>query len=810
MERTVSALSRMEPEGQAESNLNQETTEATELMEEDRIPDSVSIMERPVSTFSRTVSMEPVEEEDEDQEGEGVRQEESEAAYHDQGKTADGGDSKSQVQVVITEEKTIQGQGVSRVASAAPRAGEVEGRTGTQEDTEAQGRVETGSTLEYRGKSTTVTAMEEIPVNRDGPSFDNRPATSGESPLPRGMSMGDRPGSRSMAMERPDTRQASSYGDRAMSRQGDGNSRPTTSGRPITARPISAALRNAPGTASRLLSTASVQRPGARTGVATGIGFNTPINVVDRPITQQGLSGMKTSSRGPQRQVQDKSYFMGQLRTKITDLGTEITHLSTEIDKMKQEQSTFLTYDKRVKEMAQELTELQGTLGDYNLLVDLLNTDTEQIEIDEEIKVLRETNKEEADKLDSLFSHKQDLESMMRQLEVDIEEERHMGESLLEAMQPNLRQKYFELRQTNTTLLQQLDQMQLELDSLDNRKAGLEDELALSKVKQEAVGLYEKLQDLEEKKAEIINENQKRGTPKEERERLLLQVKEDNAEIATMERQIGEVQDQMRRVQEELQQLDQDLEENQSERSQKYRELRKREETMEQFLATFDKNKQDEIQRLETLEKSNVAILEKLSRNLAHFNHLPSTRDFDIMQTDLAFKEGELEKSKYTEQGLKQEHLNLQSNLQKIEALEVKIQKEMVELKEKLGRMEKEMVEFSDLDGLRTRAEEKRRNLADEKEQLDERKGAVTQNLHEIESTVKSLKKQLNENETHTQLTTLEKKWAHLEQSNFTLQEYVAQRRAESNFLPLQNQAMKLVQEYNKVLQDVVQNGTIM
>ncbi|XP_042865475.1 intraflagellar transport protein 74 homolog isoform X3 [Penaeus japonicus] len=787
-------------------------------------------MERPVSTFSRTVSMEPVEEEDENQGGESIRQEESEAVSHDQGKTTAGGNPKSQVQVIITEESTVQGQGHSRVASAVPRAGEIEGRTGTQEETEAQGRVETGSALEYQGKSTAITTMDEIPVNRDGPTFENRPATSGkrlgttfgerpgtrgsvlagEGPFGRGMSMGDRPGSRSMSMERPDTRQQSSFGDRTMSRQGDGNSRPTTSGRPITARPISAALRNAPGTASRLLSTASVQRPGARTGVATGIGFNTPISVVDRPITQQGLSGMKTSSRGPQRQVQDKSYFMGLLRTKITDLGAEITHLSTDIDKMKQEQSTFLTYDKRVKEMAQELTELQGTLGDYNLLVDLLNTDTEQIEIEEEIKSLKDTNKEEGDKLDSLFSHKQDLESMMRQLEVDIEEERHMGESLLEAMQPNLRQKYFELRQTNTTLLQHLDQMQLELDALDNRKAALEDELALSKVKQEAVGLYEKLQDLEEKKAEIINENQKRGTPKEERERLLLQVKEDNTEIATMERQIGEVQDHIHRVQEELQQLDQDLEENQSERSQKYRELRKREETMEQFLATFDKNKQDEVQRLETLEKNNVVLLEKLSRNLAHFNHLPSTRDFDVMQSDLAFKEGELEKSKYTEQGLKQEHLNLQSNLQKIEALELKIQKEMVELKEKLVKMEKEMVEFSDLDGLRTRAEEKRRNLAEEKEQLDERKGAVTQNLQEIESTVKSLKKQLNENETYTQLTNLEKKWAHLEQSNFTLQEFVAQRRAESNFLPLQNQAMKLVQDYNKLLQDVVQNGTIM
>ncbi len=34
-----------------------------------------------------------------------------------------------------------------------------------------------------------------------------------------------------------------------------------------------------------------------------------------------------------------------------------------------------------------------------------------------------------------------------------------------------------------------------------------------------------------------------RGTPAQERERLLQQVKDDNAEIATMERQIGELQD---------------------------------------------------------------------------------------------------------------------------------------------------------------------------------------------------------------------------------------------------------------------------
>lgn len=49
-------------------------------------------------------------------------------------------------------------------------------------------------------------------------------------------------------------------------------------------------------------------------------------------------------------------------------------------------------------------------------------------------------------------------------------------------MHPELRHKYMEVRGTNTSLLQELDLMQRELDSLDSRKAALEDELATSKV----------------------------------------------------------------------------------------------------------------------------------------------------------------------------------------------------------------------------------------------------------------------------------------------------------------------------------------
>lgn len=61
-------------------------------------------------------------------------------------------------------------------------------------------------------------------------------------------------------------------------------------------------------------------------------------------------------------------------------------------------------------------------MADYNLLVDLINTDAERVEVDLETKELREANQQEAEQLDALFTLKQDLETTMRQLENEIEE----------------------------------------------------------------------------------------------------------------------------------------------------------------------------------------------------------------------------------------------------------------------------------------------------------------------------------------------------------------------------------------------------
>ena len=76
----------------------------------------------------------------------------------------------------------------------------------------------------------------------------------------------------------------------------------------------------------------------------------------ERPTTQQGLGGLKSAFRGPQRQIQDKSYFQGILRTKMTEISTEITRLKNAIEKNRKEQQSLPTLENKVKELAAEIT----------------------------------------------------------------------------------------------------------------------------------------------------------------------------------------------------------------------------------------------------------------------------------------------------------------------------------------------------------------------------------------------------------------------------------------------------------------------
>ncbi|PSN37184.1 Intraflagellar transport protein 74 [Blattella germanica] len=592
-----------------------------------------------------------------------------------------------------------------------------------------------------------------------------------ESEHQKGFKREDRPSSRRGIL----SRQSPLMEDRPYTQQNA--HRPMTGNRimrPPSATAFAARTAVMPGTASRL-ATAMMQQPANRVGTAMGIA-GAQVNVVDRPITQQGLSGIRPGTRGPQmRQVQDKRYFEGLLQMKIRELSQEVTRLSREIDSQSREQSTFLVYDKRVKEMAAELTE--------------------KSDVDEECQELKIQNDQAMIQLEQLFSQRRQREIHIQQLEKEIEQEKNMTDNLLAAMSPPLRERYSELQQNNNDLQQQIETLQQELDTLTNKKTVLEDQLSLSQVKQEAVRLHHKLKEAEEKRESLIEEERTRATPAQEREQLLQRVKDDNAEMATMERQITEIRDH--------------IHESQSERHQKYRELRKREETMEQFLSNFEENRDQEMNRIGQLESDIVAALQQISRNLAHSGHLPSVDDYTTMKDNLAFKEGELEKSKKTVEGLSKEQQQLQQNLQKVEALEEKIKIEMETLRKRMATMEGEMTTLSNLDSLRDQAQEKRDMLDEESQVLIKLKGPAQLALMEAQMKHEQLLKRLNENETYAQLSNLERKLAQLEQNNFAIQEFIASKKSETDYEPLKDKVYKLTQNYNSALKENLRKGGV-
>uniref|UniRef100_A0A665VM34 Intraflagellar transport 74 n=1 Tax=Echeneis naucrates TaxID=173247 RepID=A0A665VM34_ECHNA len=490
-------------------------------------------------------------------------------------------------------------------------------------------------------------------------------------------------------------------------------------GRPPTAiRPPPTAIRVAtgmvPGTSGH---------PGTRGGisVATPGVLSAQIKVTDRPVTQQGLSGMKTGMKGPQRQILDKSYYLGLLRSKINELTTETSKLHKEIDNYNQENSVYLSYEKRAEVLAGEIKDLQGQLADYNMLVDKLNTNTEMEEMINDYNNLKAQNDSEA-------------------------------------------------------------------------------ELAHSQIKQEVVRLHETLSALEAKRDAMEAEHKSLGSPQEQREKLLKQVHLTNIRncfCASFKASCKYTVDFWAYVFPS------------GECQQKYKELKRKEEEIDRFLETFEESRAQEQEKMTVCQENIISLLEHCSRNMLRLRQIDTVTASELrnMQEVLVSKETEVVQSESTARGLTSESQRLQQDLEKVQQLEGKITSELSNLKERVSTMESELHTYRDLDTLRHTAEEKKKRLQEERLLLTERRGSFKQLLEEMNQKYQALKTKLEENETHAQLTNLERKWQHLEQNNFVMKEFITSKSQESDYASVAKKVTQQVAEYNKCLIDALQNN---
>ncbi|CAH8654987.1 unnamed protein product [Dicrocoelium dendriticum] len=563
------------------------------------------------------------------------------------------------------------------------------------------------------------------------------------------------------------------------------------------------------GTATRLT---TGLRPGTRGG-GVGATLNTSVHVEDRPITQQGLSGLRTADRGTRRQIEDKPYYLGLLRSKINEITSEIGVLTRQIKETEEENASFIQYEQMAEKLALEIKELQGELGDYNTLVDkaTLGEDVSNVEMDWE--ALKSAN-ERADKsLESLFEEKQQMDMTLKSLEQELKREQQKSESLVQEMGSEERGNYFRLRDLNDHLMAQLTEGQAQLDQLNARRIELEQEISTSQAKQEAMRLYAQLHEAEAKRDQLLAEEAARDDPERERERLLLQVREDNQEIASIEHQTRETQEKVAQLEEELQLLEQELDENRSERHQKYRELKKREQQIDEFLNTFDEVKALEQSNIAELQANIVGLLESTSRHLMNIKQTsPSVvaalksavsdtdNPVDQLREQLNFKTSEVSKAKDTEAALQKEYTRLSQDIVKVEQLEAKVTQEMESLRERIARMEAEIQVFDDLDRVKEDAKFKREAVTKEKERMESHRESLHRMNQQLAKEYANLQATLANDETHLQLSNLERRWAQHEQINFSLMESIANKRAETDHTEWAKKAMELVRSYNESL----------
>lgn len=204
--------------------------------------------------------------------------------------------------------------------------------------------------------------------------------------------------------------------------------------------------------------------------------------------------------------------------------------------------------------------------------------------------------------------------------------------------------------------------------------------------------------------------------------------------------------------------------------SSKYEALHKRDKEMTQFMDTFEETKAAESKQLEQLEVTIVTLLDHMSKGISRSTALPSRSDVSNMKGDLAYTKGLVEDSENTLARVKIELEQRQSDLEKINTLEVKIERENKNMDDKLKSMDDEMSnKFPKIDHLKTEYENEKKRLVELKRQLARIKPGLSKHLtsHTIQHDTK--KNQVLQNDVYKQLVSLEKKIGNNESQIYNL-----------------------------------------
>ena len=209
----------------------------------------------------------------------------------------------------------------------------------------------------------------------------------------------------------------------------------------------------------------------------SGVGYNTKVSSVDRPVTNHGLTGMSGMNAGPGRQVYDRNYYFNMLKNKNNEIAQEVNKMKQEVDDINKDNATYLTLERKYETLIKDVRKYEGELADYNLALDKHRSDTKPEDIEALYMHIKNQNDKQRAHLDTLFSEKRDMENEVNSYEQQIQDINYANEARLNDLDPEQRNEYEKLKQENTSLNNEIGLNRQELEEVTQRLQAAENRL---------------------------------------------------------------------------------------------------------------------------------------------------------------------------------------------------------------------------------------------------------------------------------------------------------------------------------------------
>ena len=527
------------------------------------------------------------------------------------------------------------------------------------------------------------------------------------------------------------------------------------------------------------------------------------VQVMNRPVTQHGLSGLKAEQKKGGRVIYDKSYYIGVVRQKISELRNEIEKFESEMEEISRDTAMFKTLEKKRENLIKEVRNLEGELADYNLSLDKKRSEAQADEVLANYEYMKAQNHRHREFLDSLFLERKGMEEEIGKIQYEISSINAFAEEKLTELDPEERQAYSQLKQENKALEDEINQKKQLLEGVNQRLNMADAKIRTDVMKQKANHLREQKQNLLRRKEDLeVQTNEDNLSFPEARERLLARAKADGQIIKETESRIKDVEKAISNYKKQIQDLDQELKSSSdTSNNQKYELFYEKDKEMTAFIDGFEGTKKAEMEMIKKSEDNITALLEKIAKLNDRRENLPTSGQVKEWENEYQFKVDKTSDSAITLERLKAQLAERQLDLEKTKELHVRIPQQLARINEEISKKEFELsTKYNNVQKMREDATQFNKNLQSKKEIMIAKKDSFTQLLRALTLKFDTKKQQMEDSKIANDLKDLEQKLSFNEQNIFGLKSYIESKGIETNYQVLVQDCKGLIENINSIL----------